>query len=98
MPVGAKGASPDRVPFGEDLDLARAIVPRVVSLRENAAVLTVDLETLMPVHAHGHRQVQVPQRAVGEAGLDEPAIGAEPLGQPRTYLGDLAAQKARGVD
>ena len=66
----------------EDLDVAGAVIPGVVGLREDAAMLAIELEALVPIHAHGHGEVEMAQRAVGEARLDEPAIGAEPLGQP----------------
>src|SRR5262245_53215007 len=36
--------------------------------------------------------------AIGEARLDEPAMGAELLGEARLDLRDLAAEIARGVD
>jgi len=40
-------------------------------------VLAVHLKALVPIHAHGHRQVEVAQAAVGERDLDEPAVSAK---------------------
>ncbi len=41
------------------------------------AVLAIELEALVPVHAHRDRQVEMAEHAIGELGIHEPAIGAE---------------------
>src|SRR4029453_17433102 len=80
--VRAERAMPAAIGLAENVDLAAFVVPGVIGLRENAAVLPVDLEPFMPVHAHGDRQVEMADRTVGEDGGDEPAIGAIPLVEP----------------
>ena len=67
-------------------------------MADDAAVLAVELESLVPVHPHGDGQVEMPDRAVGELDLDEPAEGAEALAQPRAHRDDLAAEEACRVD
>ena len=80
MAVGAERLAGGRVALVEDLDLAGAEVPGVEGLRQDRAVLAVELEALVPVHAHGDGQVEMAERAAGELGVDEPAIGAERSG------------------
>ena len=59
----------------------------------DAAVLAVDLEALLAVHAHGDGQIEVAERAVGEVHGHEPAVGAETFGQPRV---DRRRSRRRG--
>ena len=39
-----------------------------------------------------------PSAPLAKSTSDEPAVGAEALGEPASHLDDLAAEEARGVD
>src|SRR5262249_36626074 len=98
MTVGAERPAIGRVLLVEDLDVARSEIPGIVGLRHDAAILAIELQALVPIHAHGDGEIEMAERAVGEARLDEPAIGAELLYEARLDLRYLAAEIARRVD
>src|SRR5439155_25078207 len=98
MPVGAERFSRRRVLLLKNVDLARAEIPGIEGLRDHRAVLAIELEAFVPVHAHGTRQIEMAKRAVGELGFDEPAIGAEAFVEAGADGRYLAAQEARRVD
>src|SRR5436853_6065499 len=81
------------ISHAEALHLTRAQIPGIEGLANHAAVLTIDLETLMPVHAHRHRQVQMPQAAVGKFSINKPAIGSELFHEPRLTATHCLSQK-----
>src|SRR5271170_3734811 len=95
--VGAENPCRFARRFVEDLDVARFVEPRIVGLPEDAAVLAVDLETLVPVHPDRNRQVEVAERATCEGDVDKPAKSAESLAAARVDLDDLAAKMTRRV-
>ena len=74
MAVGTERLPSGRILLMENLNLARAEVPRIEGLGEDRAVFTIELEALMPIHAHGNGQIQMAERATGEFGFHEPAV------------------------
>src|SRR5690606_5506298 len=63
MAVRAQNAVRRAIGFAENVDLAGLVIPGVIGLAENAAVLAVDLETLVPVHADLHGEIEMTERA-----------------------------------
>src|SRR5690348_8204713 len=96
--VGAEHARGFARRLVKDVDVAALEIPGVIGLAEHAAVLAVDLETFVPVHAYRHGQVEMAEGAAGEADVDEPAPGAEAMAEPRLDLDDLAAEEPRDIE
>src|SRR5712692_7495179 len=61
-------------------------------------MLTIHLETLVPIHPHCQCQVEVTNAAIGEFCGNEPAISAILLDEPGLDAYDLATQKAGRID
>ena len=83
---------------GEAFYIASAQVPGIVRLANNAAVLTIHLETLVPVHTHGDGEVEVSYTAISELDCYEPAVRAKFLDEPGLQARDLAPEKTSGVN
>src|SRR5215203_1877292 len=96
--VRAQGPVVTTVLLREALHVAGLQVPGVIRLPDHAAVLAVDLEALVPVHADLYRQVEVSRAPVGELDLREPAIRAELFNQSGADGLNLPAQKAGRVE
>src|SRR6266550_1910605 len=86
------------ITHAEALHIARAQIPGIGGLANHAAILTVHLEALVPVHAHCHCQIKVTHTAIGKFSSDKPAIRSELLNEPGLDAHDLAPQKAGSID
>src|SRR5215212_3503016 len=82
----------------EALDVAGFEIPGVVSLTDYTPMLAVDLEALVPVHAHLHREIQMTDAPIGELDPREPGERPELLDEPRPQAHDLPAQEAGRVE
>ena len=82
----------------EALHLTRAQIPGIKGLANHAAVFTVHLKALVPVHPHRHRQIKVTHTAICKFSSDKPAIRPELLNEPGLNAHDLTPQKAGCID
>src|SRR6187402_3443973 len=98
MTVCSKHSSCRSTVLMEDLDVAGLVEPWVVDLRRGTAILSVDLETFVPVHAHANREIEVADRAVDKVNVDEPAVCSEALVEPRLHCSYRATEMAGQVD
>src|SRR5438445_6442294 len=77
--------------------MARLVEPRQEHLADYAALLAVNVKAFFKIAAHGYRQVEMPETAIGEIDTNEPAVSAKTLEQARLHGVDLAAQEAGAV-
>lgn len=63
----------------EALDVTRFVKPRQMHTPGHAAILALNLKTLLKVSSHRDLEIEMSQRAVGEIDRNVPAITAETL-------------------
>ena len=98
MTIGTQDAVILSIALTEALHLAGTQVPGIEGLANHAAMLTIHLKALVPVHAYRHREIEMPNAAIGELGVDKPAVGTELFDEPGLNADDVATQKASGID
>ena len=96
--VRSKHSSRRSTVLVEELDVARLVEPGVIDLRRGTAILSVDLETFVPVHAHADCEIEVADRAAHEIHVDEPAVCSEALVEPRLHRSYRATEIAGQID
>src|SRR5215467_8158954 len=86
------------ITHAEALHFTGAQIPGVEGFANHAAILSVDLKALMPVHAHRHRQIKVTHTAISKCGANKPAESAKFLDEHGLHAHDFSSQEASGID
>jgi hypothetical protein len=98
MGIGTQDAVILSITHAETFHLTGAQIPGIEGLSNDTAMFTVHLKALMPVHPYSHRQVKMPNAAIGQFRRNKPAIGSKLFDESGLDTDNLATQKAGRID
>src|SRR5579875_47141 len=98
MSISAQHTAILSITYAETFHLAGAQIPGIEGLANHTTIFPIDLKALVPVHTHRHRQVKMPNAAIGKFYGHKPAIGPKLFDEPGLHTHNLSTQKARCID